>query len=180
MNKHLTAEQLAKEGKDLYEQEEYHEAAERFKQASIAYADGEDQVTAAEMDNNRSVSLLQAGEFQPALDAVGESDFIFESAGDVRRQAMAIGNRASALAKLGKKKEAQESFWEAARLLGDINESDLRASVLQSISKLQMSEGRFMEAISSMESGLENTQKLSLTKKLLKKLLRIPRKLLNQ
>lgn len=180
MNQLLTAEKISLEAKKLYEQEAYLEAAEQFGRSAQAYLDANDKLSAAEMDNNRSVSLLQAGEFQQALEAVGESDFIFEAAGDVRRQAMALGNRGAALARLGQKEEAQQIYWESARLLGEIGEQDLRTSVLQSISKLQLSEGRFMEAIASMESGLDNAPKLSLSQRILKRLVGIPRKLLNR
>lgn len=180
MNQIISPEQLAQEGKDLYKQEEYLEAADRFEQAGRAYSDESDPLSAAEMDNNRSVSLLQAGEYQRAYDAVGASDATFAAAGDVRRQAMALGNRAAALARLGKKEEAKDIYWESARLLGDIGDNDLRSSVLQAISKLQLSEGRVMEAISSMESGLKNAPKLSFTQRILKKLVGIPGKLLNR
>lgn len=180
MNQLLTAEKLTAEAKHLYQQEEYLDAADRFAQASQAYTDAKDHLAAAEMDNNRSVSLLQAGEYQQAHDAVGQTDRIFADAGDVRRQAMALGNRAAALARLGKKEAAKEMYWESARLLGEIGDNDLRSSVLQAISKLQLSEGRVMEAISSMESGLSNAPKLSLTQRLLKKLVGIPGKLLNR
>ncbi len=180
MNNLLTPEKLSEEGKALYEREEYLEAAERFAQAAKAYIDAEDRLSAAEMGNNRSVALLQAGKFQQALESVGDSDYVFAAAGDIRRQAMALGNRAAALVKLAKKEEAKEIYRESARLLGDVGENDLRASVLQAISKLQLSEGRYLEAITSMESGLAMTPRLSVAQRLLKRLLGIPGKLLNR
>lgn len=176
----LSPQQLADLGKDLYEQEDYAQAAEMFTLAERSYLTAGDALGAAEMANNRSVSLLQGGDYQGALDAVGTSDEQFAAAGDIRRQAMAIGNRAAALAELGDRAGAETAYWESARLLGEAGEKDMRASVLTAISKLQMKEGRYMEAIASMESGLDEGPKLSLRRRMLKRLLAIPGKLLRR
>ena len=101
-------------------------------------------------------------------------------AGDVRRQAISLGNQAAALAKLKRKDEAEKIYWESARLLGEIGENDIRASVLQAISRLQLGKGRYMEALASMESGLERRSILSFPQRILKRLIGIPRKLINR
>jgi tetratricopeptide (TPR) repeat protein len=176
----LSPKQLADQGKALYQQEEYAQAAEIFSLAETGFETAGDMISAGEMANNRSVALLQHGEFQAALDAVGQSDVQFADAGDVRRQAMAIGNRAAAMAELGDKEGAETAYWESARLLGEIGEKDMRASVLTAISKLQMKEGRYMEALASMESGLDEGPRLSFTRRILKRLIGIPRKLLDR
>lgn len=180
MNELVRPEQLTQQGKELYEQEEYNEAAAIFAQSAEAYRAADDALTAAEMDNNRSVALLMAGRAQEALDAVGDSPELYAEAGDTRRQALALGNRAAALAKLNKKEEAEKIYWESARLLGEIGENDIRGSVLQAISKLQLGGGRYMEALSSMEAGLDQSRRLSFTKRILKRLVGIPRKLINR
>lgn len=180
MNETETPERLAQQGKERYEQAEYLEAAGLFDQARLGFQAAGSAQSAAEMANNRSVALLQAGEAQAALDAVGDSPEQFAAAGDARRQAMALGNRAAALAALDRKGEAEQTYWESARLLGELGETDLRASVLQSISRLQLRGGRYMEALASMDAGLETVQKPSLTQRLLKRLVRIPKNLINK
>ena len=180
MNQIETPEQLAEQGKALYERQDYFGAADLFGKAGSGHLAAGDALSAVEMDNNRSVALLMAGDFRGALEAAGETASVFGLAGDTRRQAMALGNRAAALEKLGKTEEAESLYWESARLLGEIGEKDLRASVLQSISKLQVRKGRYVEAISSMEGGLEGAEKLSFTQRLLKRLIRFANRLLNR
>lgn len=176
----LTPSEIAETGKQHYQQEDFARAAELFALAAQGYETAGEPFSAAEMANNRSVALLQGGEAQAALDAVGATDEIFSAAGDTRRQAMALGNRAAALAGLGQNEEAERVYWESARLLGEIGERDMRASVLQAISKLQLKGGRYGEALASMDSGLEGVERLSLTRRFLRKLIRIPMKMLGR
>ena len=176
----LTPDQLNQQGKTAYEREEYEEAARAFEAAERGYTTAGDPLNAAEMANNRSVALLQAGNPQGALDAVNPTPEVFIQAGDTRRHAMALGNKAAALAGLGNREEAEKLYWESARLLDEIGETALRASVLQAISRLQMRSGRYMEAVASMQSGLDQVEKPSLTQRFLKKLLQIPSRMLNR
>jgi tetratricopeptide (TPR) repeat protein len=88
---------LAEQGKQEYEQENYLAAAERFSQAAQAYALMNDERNAAEMKNNQSVALLQAGKAKEALQATEGTEEIFQKAGDVKRQGIAVSNRAAAL-----------------------------------------------------------------------------------
>lgn len=171
---------LAESGKKHYEREDYIQAAEAFAASAAGFRTAEDALSAAEMDNNRSVALLQAGEYQAALDAAARTDKTFASAGDTRRQAQALGNQAAAMAGLGRKQDAEDLYWKSAQLLEACGEKDLRATVLQAISRLQLGEGRYMQALASMESGLEGVPKPSLAQRLLKRLLKIPGKLLNR
>lgn len=176
----LTPAQLTQEGKTAYEREEYEAAARAFEAAERGYAALGDALNAAEMANNRSVTLLQMGNAQASLDAVGNTPEVFAQAKDTRRHAMALGNKAAALAELGQREEAEKLYWECARLLNEIGETALRASVLQAISRLQMRSGRVMEAVASMQSGLEQVEKPSWIQKMLKKLLQIPNRMLNR
>lgn len=176
----MTPESLALEGKAAYEREDFVEAVKAFEAAERGYTASGDTLMTAEMANNRSVVLLQSGEAQAALDAVGNTPAIFGEAGDHKRMAMSLGNRAAALAGLGQKKEAEKIYWESAQILADLGEKDLRASVLQSISRLQMRSGRFMEAAASMESGLAGVEKPSLSQRLLKRVIKIPGKLMKR
>jgi tetratricopeptide (TPR) repeat protein len=176
----LSPAQLNQEAKTAYDREEYEQAARTYDAAERGFAAAGDTLNAAEMANNRSVSLLQAGDAQGALDAVGNTSEIFAEAKDTKRQAMALGNKAAALAELGQREEAEKLYWECARLLKEIGETDLRSSVLQAISRLQMRSGRVMEAVASMQSGLEQVEKPSWTQKLLKKILQVPNRMLNR
>jgi tetratricopeptide (TPR) repeat protein len=175
----LTPAELANDARAAYEQEDYEKAAQIYEAAADGYAAESDALMAAEMVNNRSVTLLQSGQAQAAFDAIGNSPSVFEQAGDPKRQALALGNRAAAMAALGQREDAESTYWASAKILAEIGEKDLRATVLQSISRLQMRNGRYLEAVASMESGLEQVDKPSLRQRFLKKLLRVPSKMMN-
>lgn len=176
----FTPAELAERAKTHYKQEDYTQAAELFGLASNGFETAGEPINAAEMANNRSVALLRGGDAAAALEAVGDTDRVFAEYGDTRRQALALGNRAAALAGLDRREEAEKTYWESARLLGEIGERELRATVLQAISKLQLKDGRYGEALASMDSGLEGAQKLSFSRRLVRKLIRIPMKMLGR
>ena len=98
----LNATALADKGKLDYERGRYLDAADLFLQAAQAYVSVQDDLNAAEMMNNQSVALLQAGKAREALQATDGTEAIFEKAGDRKRQGIAISNRAAALEGLKK------------------------------------------------------------------------------
>src|SRR5512140_1642332 len=97
--------ELAERGKRAFADKKFEEAAEYFKQAAEGFTQGRAGTLAAEMKNNLSVALLQAGSAQEALDAVLGTDEIFAGANDIKRQAMALGNQAAALEALKRNNE---------------------------------------------------------------------------
>ena len=88
---------LAEDGKKEYGKGNFKDAAGLFSQAAQAYASEGDELNAAEMKNNESVAYLQAGNAQEALQAVEGTEEVFLKAGDLKRQGIAISNRAAAL-----------------------------------------------------------------------------------
>ena len=93
---------LAEQGKKEYETGNYVAAADLFSQAAQAYTSVQDELNAAEMKNNESVALLQAGKAREALQATEGTEEIFQKANDIKRQGIAISNRAAALEGLKK------------------------------------------------------------------------------
>ena len=91
---------LVDQGKQAFANKKYDEAASSFSEAASAYEALDDPLNAAEMKNNLSVALLQAGKAQEAYDAAAGTDEVFAQAGDLKRQAMAFGNQAAALDEL--------------------------------------------------------------------------------
>jgi tetratricopeptide (TPR) repeat protein len=178
MSETVSAKQLVDEGKLAYEKGEYLTAARAYQAAAESYAGNGDELTAAEMRNNSSVAYLQGEELDAALSAVEGTPEIFEAAGDARRGGMAYGN-------LGAVYEAQEQFEDAvdaysrsADLLSEAGDNDLRLSVMKTLSSLKMREGRHLEALATMQSGLEDIEKPTPKQSFLKKLLGMPSKYL--
>jgi tetratricopeptide (TPR) repeat protein len=175
-----TPEELSAAGKAAFENGDYPEAAQNFLAAAEGYRLTNDPINAAEMENNRSVTLMQTGEAAAALAAVQDTIPIFQNAGDTRRLAMAHGNQAAALEALGQLDEAETAYQQSADLLGEAGEDQLRASVLRSVSELQLRQGRHLEAVASMQTGLGGLKKPKPKQRLIRRLLDMPFKLLNR
>jgi tetratricopeptide (TPR) repeat protein len=167
-------EKLSKEGRRAYEKGDYNGAARAFEAVVKGYVALENELQAAEMANNCSVAYLQAGDAASALRIVEGSPETFSDAGDIRRQAIALGNRAAALDALGRKEEALNAYQQSAQLLEQTGEDELRAHLMQSLSALQLRSGRQMEALVSMQDGLNGLKKPTFKQRFLKKLIQAP------
>lgn len=177
MNETLRPDQIVREAQDAYKSGDYQAAAQAFRAAAEGYRSTGDLLNAAEMDNNRSVALLKAGDPTEALFAVEGTDLIFLEAGDIRRQAMALGNRAAALEALDRFEEALADYEKCAEYLKQIGENEMLAVTMQSISALQLRTGRSLEALASMQAGVSAIDRPGPKHRLLKKLLDMPGKL---
>lgn len=165
------------EAKDAFQHGKYAQAAEGFATALKSYQTLNDDLMAAETANNLSVALLQAGEPEAALEAVGSTEETFNQAGDVSKQAIAIGNRASALEALKRLDEAEAEYQRCADLLEAAGESEMRVHVMKSLAALQIRRGKQVDALISMQAGLRGKKNRSLKERLLSKLLEFPFKL---
>ena len=170
MDKPPQAQQLVDQAKAAYEKGGYPQAADLYLQASEAFLLQGDNLMAAEMANNRSVTLLMGGNAQGAYDACLGTDTIFANAGDKKRQAIALGNLASATQKMGKTKEALALFQQSSELLKECGEQDYRVYILKNISTLQFRLGQRLEAITSMRVALELEKNPSPRERVLKQL----------
>jgi len=180
MIKNKNPNKLEKDGKAAFKKGNFVDAQNLFHDAEQSYLAIGENLAAAEMANNRSVALLQAGDAITALEVVDGTDEIFAEAGDRRRQALAIGNKAAALEELESLEEAAEAYETSADLLKEIGESDLRASVMQSLSAVQIKQGLQLQALATMQSGLENVKHPNPKQRVVKKLLQIPFSFLNR
>jgi len=180
MDEPISINQLITEGKSAYQQGDFIAAGRAYEAAAASYQAAGDPLNAAEMRNNSSVAYLQAGERQAALNAVEGTPSIFASAGDVRRQGMALGNLGSALEANNRLAEAAEAYQQSADLLSQSGEQDLRAYVMKSLSALQLRKGQHVEALATMQAGLEGMEHPKPQERLLKRLLRAPFKFLGK
>jgi tetratricopeptide (TPR) repeat protein len=180
MSEASSPSELGKKGKSAYQRGDYLLAAETFEAARQGYTASGDHLNAAEMANNSSVAYLQAEQPEQALQAVAGTAEVFAQAGDLARQGMALGNYASALEALERVDEAIEAYLESSKLLEQAGDDQMRAQVMHSLSALQFREGRQLEALASMQSGLEGVKKPSPKQRFLKRLLNIPFEMLNK
>lgn len=170
----LSADALKKEGASAYKKGDFPASGRAYIAAAQAFEALKQPVIAAEMANNSSVAWLQANVPGLALEAVEGTDSIFAMAGETRLHAMAVGNKAAALDALGRLDEAAELYEQSAEILQDIGEDELRAYILQALSKIQFRTGRQFEALATMQAGVDGIQRPSLRQRILKRLLQIP------
>jgi tetratricopeptide (TPR) repeat protein len=164
---------LAEQGKQEYEQENYLAAANLFSQAAQAYTIAKDALNAAEMKNNQSVALLQAGKAKEALQATDETEEIFRRAGDIKRQGIAVSNRAAALEGMKKWKEALAEYDRAASLFEQVGEGDMHSMVRKAAANINLKRGRITDSQMDVFDSLRLVEKPTLTQRLMKFLMRI-------
>jgi tetratricopeptide (TPR) repeat protein len=174
MNEHTNPQKSAKAGTSAYQKGKFEEAAQAFHAARRAYEAVGDMLNAGEMANNCSVACLQAGNAAAALQELDGIESVFAQAKDLRRQGMTVGNRAAALEALGRLEEAGEAYFESAGLLQQAGEDQLRVSVMQSLSGLQLRTGKQLQALVTMQQGLDEVKKPSPRQRVLKRLLSVP------
>jgi tetratricopeptide (TPR) repeat protein len=164
---------LAEKGKQEYQNGSYLAAANLFSQAALAYTSAQDELNAAEMKNNQSVALLQAGKTKDALQATDGTEQIFEQAGDLKRQGIAISNRAAALEGLKKWNEALAEYDRAASLFEQINEGDMHSIVRKAAANIHLKRGHILDTQMDVYDSLRLVKKPSLTQRFIKFLMRI-------
>jgi tetratricopeptide (TPR) repeat protein len=167
--------ELADQGKRAFQEKKYGEAAALFQQAAQGFSLAHDSLLAAEMQNNRSVALLQAGKAQEALDAVGNTDEIFAGAGEIKRQAMALGNQAAALDVLHRYDEAIKKYERSADLFADAKDGDMRAMVLKSAAGIKLKTGQISDSAFKMMGSLDAKDKPSIFERIMRFILRFIR-----
>jgi tetratricopeptide (TPR) repeat protein len=168
----LEPEQLAEQGKQAFKNKKFDEAAELFSQAAEGYTLGSDSLMSAEMQNNVSVALLQAGKPQESLTAVLDTDRVFAGAKDIKRQGMALGNQAAALEALNRYDEATEKYDLAAQLFDQAGEGDLRAMVMKSSAAIKLKRGKVTDSAFKMMGSLDAKDNPSFFERILKFFLR--------
>ncbi len=164
---------LAEQGKREYEQENYLAAADLFSNAAQAYMIAKDGLNAAEMKNNQSVALLQAGKVQEALQATEGTEEIFEKAGDVKRQGIAVSNRAAALEGLKRWNEALAEYDRAASLFEQAGEGDMHSTVRKAAANVNLKRGRFTNSQMDVLDSLRLVEKPTLLQRIMKFLVRL-------
>jgi tetratricopeptide (TPR) repeat protein len=162
---------LADEGKQTYEKGNYLAAADLFRQAAQAYAATQDELNAAEMKNNRSVALLQAGKAKEALQATEGTEQVFEKQA-ISSRGIAVSNR-GALEGLKKWKEALAEYDRAASLFEQIGEGDMHSIVRKAAANLNLKRGHLSDSQMDVYDSLRLVEKPTLLQRIMKFLVRM-------
>jgi tetratricopeptide (TPR) repeat protein len=125
------------------------------------------------MKNNESVAFLQAGDARQALQAVEGTEEVFLKAGDLKRQGIAISNRAAALEGQKKWKEALAEYDRAATIFEQIGEGDMHSLVRKSAANINLKHLRVTDTQLDVMDSLRLVEKPTLTQRFMKFLMRI-------
>jgi tetratricopeptide (TPR) repeat protein len=164
---------LAEDGKKEYAKNNFKAAAGFFAQAAQAYASIQDELNAAEMKNNESVALLQAGNTKGALQATDGTEAVFQKSGDLKRQGIAVSNRAAALEGLKKWQEALAEYDRAAALFEQAGEGDMHSIVRKAAANINLKRGQIVNSQMDVYDSLRLVEKPTLTQRILKFLIRL-------
>ncbi len=167
----MDAEALKKTGLDHFKADRFADAASAFDQSALAFEAAGRPADAAEMRNNLCVVKMSQDDWPGALAAVEGTEAVFAAAGDSRREAQAIANRAACFEGLGRVEDALQTYQRAIDLLGDIGEHETRSACYKRMSGLQVKSGQQLQALASMRSGLDLTDRPSMRERMLKGML---------
>jgi tetratricopeptide (TPR) repeat protein len=171
---------VAERALQAFRQGRFAEAAEGFDAARRALSEAGDEPAAAEAANNLCVALLQAGRPDDALRAVTGTPEAFDRLGDPARAAQALGNLASALEACGDLAGAERAYAETLQRFEGLDDREAQATILRSMSQLQLKRGRPLEALSSLQAGLEQKPRRGLRDRWVQRLLALPSRLLGR
>jgi len=136
-----------------YSKKHYQQAIDGFTLCLQGFQEKGDELSVAEMKNNLCVIHVQLKNGTEAYSFVQDTDKVFAAHGDVRKQAMALSNTASALELLHRNDEALELYQRALDLFKEVGEKDMRTSVLRRVADLQLKTKRELQAMASLEAA---------------------------
>jgi tetratricopeptide (TPR) repeat protein len=148
-----------------YKKKDFSSAVEGFRACVDFFTNANSPNDMAEMKNNLSVALLELKDPEAAYQSALGTDLVFQSLGNKKSQAMALANLGTALNALGKKEEALAHFEQSSELFKEVGEKLLRATVLRKISDLQISTGKPLQAIASIQASYNQKDKKTLKEK---------------
>lgn len=163
-----------------YREGRLQEAIDGFTAARHAFLTDGNVSKAAEMGSNLCVVLLWDGRPHEALSAVEGSPAVFLSIGDKNHAAQAYGNLGSAREACGDSIGAEKAYHQAAEIFKSLEEKNQYSYTMQALSRLQLRQGRHLEAIVSLQRAIEAKPQSGIKDRLLRRLLKLPSRLLNR
>ena len=166
-----TAAELKEQGLTFFRADNLPEAATRFSEAADQFAADGQTEQAAEARNNLCVVRLAQEDWAGAQAAVTGTPEVFQAAGDLMRQAQALSNLAAAQAGAGELDQAGELYERAIDIFRDLGENENRAACWKALAGVQIKQDKKLQAMASMQAGLNLAPNLTQREKTLKGLL---------
>jgi tetratricopeptide (TPR) repeat protein len=167
------------QGLEFFQQDKLAEAAEKFSEAARLYETEGQPVAAAEMKNNLCVVRLAEKDWPAALAAVEGTPEFFAQTNLPLRRAQALSNLAAAHDGAGHLDQAAALYEQAIDLYKEQGDTENRVACWKALSNLQIKQDNKLQALASMEAGLNLQPELSPREKTLKGLIDKAFKLMN-
>lgn len=162
---------VKEEGLKLYRAGRYEEAAAKFAEAQLGFANEGNHKEVAECANNRGVCWRQAAKFEEAIAAFEEARPLFQGLNDLVGEGQVVGNLAAVVESQGDKQRAAELFQEAIDLFTQAGAKDYAKDTYTALSKLKLKQRDVVGAMTAFDSGLEQLDKPNLIERMARKII---------
>jgi tetratricopeptide (TPR) repeat protein len=159
------------EGMKLYRAGRYEDAAAKFAEAQLLFAQLGNAAEVAECANNRGVSWRQAAKYDEATAAFEEARPLFQNLNDPLGEGQVVGNLAAVVESQGDKQHAGELYLEAIDLFTKAGAKDYVKDTYTALSKLKLKQRDVVGAMTAFDSGLEQLDKPNLIERMARKII---------
>ena len=162
---------VKEEGMKLYRAGRYEDAAAKFAEAQLMFANAGNHKEVAECANNRGVCWRQAAKFEQAAAAFEEARPLFQNLDDAVGEGQVVGNLAALVESQGDKQHAAELYLEAIDLFHKAGAKDYAKDTYTALSKLKLKQRDVVGAMTAFDAGLEQLEKPNLIERMARKII---------
>lgn len=174
------ARKLQAKGVRQFQQHNYDESVESFREAITAYESEDDHIMAAEMKVNLGLAYRSMDQFDQAIDYMTQGLNTFREHGDRYREAQALGNMALVYAKQENEEQATTLYREAADIFREEGDDENYGQTILAMADMQFKAGKLMQAVGTFEVGLEHIKNPNLRQKMAKQLLLVKNRMMGE
>jgi tetratricopeptide (TPR) repeat protein len=142
------------EGKRLFRQGQYKEAAKQFSLAHQAYVEAAEKLKAAEMLNNVGLAYRRVGKHKEAVSALENARQVFSELGDQGREAQVLGNLGGLYSKMKRYDESAVCFQDSVDLFQALDDRARQSETLRAMAIMQFKRGQRATAFTTYEDAL--------------------------
>ncbi len=155
----------------MYRAGRYEDAAAKFAEAQLLFANAGNAREVAECANNRGVCWRQAAKFEEATAAFEEARPLFQSFNDLVGEGQVVGNLAAVVESQGDKQHAAALYQEAIDLFTRAGAKDFARDTYTALSKIKLKQRDVVGAMTAFDAGLEQLDKPNLIERMARKII---------
>jgi tetratricopeptide (TPR) repeat protein len=176
----VDAEQLAREGRELYRQGDYEAARTRLYDAYEAFKEADDLNGVAETANDVGVLYTVEQQYAEAESWLLQAQSRFVDLQDYEGEAQTLGNLGSMCQARGDLQQAAAYLQQAADRFHLVGDDEKRSATLRVLSMVRLRQMRFLQALAAYEAALACHPRQNAFRRVLRRIVGFPRRLLEQ